>query len=48
MVWDYHVVLVLRPMPSKDDIDDGQNVRTSSLIYDLDTTLNLPHDAQRE
>ena len=49
VVWDYHVVLVIRPVPSEgsDDMDDGQNTRTGSLIYDLDTTLDLPYDAKR-
>ncbi|KAF9646275.1 hypothetical protein BDM02DRAFT_3130510 [Thelephora ganbajun] len=47
IVWDYHVVLVLRPLfSSRDDMDDGKNSRTGSLIYDLDTTLDLPYDAQ--
>jgi len=47
IVWDYHVVLVLRPVFSgPGDVGDGQGIRRRSLIYDFDTTLNLPHDAQ--
>ncbi|KAF9792885.1 N-terminal glutamine amidase-domain-containing protein [Thelephora terrestris] len=50
VVWDYHVVLVLRPVLSDED-DDTLNgvlsIRTGSLIYDFDTTLDLPYDAQR-
>ena len=48
VVWDYHVFLVLRPLLStQHDMGDGENSHTSSLIYDFDTTLDLPHDAQR-
>jgi hypothetical protein len=48
VVWDYHVVLALRPASSGTDaVDDGQSIRTASLIYDFDTTLDLPYDAQR-
>lgn len=47
-MWDYHVVLVLRPLldAARDDTDDGENSHTGSLIYDFDTTLDLPYDAQ--
>ena len=48
VVWDYHVVLLLRPVPSECDADDGQNTRATSLIYDFDTTLDLPYDAESE
>ena len=48
IVWDYHVVLVLRPVPGEGDVDDGQTIGTGSLIYDLDTTLQLPDDTKRE
>ena len=47
IVWDYHVVLALRPRySSQDDGDDGGSSHTASWIYDFDTTLNLPHDAR--
>ena len=45
VVWDYHVVLVLRPVPGE---CDGQTIRTGSWIYDFDTTLDLPYDAESE
>jgi len=45
-VWDYHVVLVLRPLSGQGDAEDEESIRTGSLIYDFDTTLDLPHDAQ--
>jgi len=49
VIWDYHVVLVLRPLSSarQHDMGDGENCHTGSLIYDFDTTLDLPYDAQR-
>jgi len=47
-VWDYHVVLVLRPAPGEDDTEGGRNIRAASWIYDFDTTLDLPYDAERE
>jgi len=48
VIWDYHVVLVLRPLSfSQDDMGDGGNSHTGSWIYDFDTTLDLPYDAQR-
>ena len=48
VIWDYHVVLVLRPLSSRqDDMGDGGNSHTGSWIYDFDTTLDLPYDAQR-
>ena len=47
-MWDHHAVLALRPACSGTDaMDDGPSIRTASLIYDFDTTLDLPHDAQR-
>ena len=41
-------MLLLRPIPKEDDADDGQNIRPASLIYDFDTTFDLPYDAERE
>lgn len=48
VVWDYHVLLLLRPVVSAgpDEINDGQSVRPGSFIYDFDSTLDLPCDAQ--
>ena len=31
---------------SQDDTDDGEDSHTGTLIYDFDTTLDLPYDAQ--
>ena len=48
MLWDYHVILLLRPLSSdRDDMDDGENSHAGSLIYDFDTTLDSPCDARR-
>jgi hypothetical protein len=47
-------VLLLRPLPREDDDDDDDDTddgrassHTGSLIYDFDTTLDLPYDANR-
>lgn len=48
MLWDYHVILLLRPLSSdQDDMDDGENSHAGSLIYDFDTILDSPCDARR-
>ena len=41
VVWDYHVVLLLRPRKGVDS-ELNENDRTTSWVYDFDTILPVP------
>lgn len=42
VVWDYHVILVLRPRRKEHTKETG-HPEMHSWVYDFDTTLGLPH-----
>ncbi len=41
MVWDYHVILIIRPRRKEQTIE-AEKSKKQSWVYDFDTTLGLP------
>jgi N-terminal glutamine amidase len=46
VVWDYHVILLLRPRQGEESTEFNENDRTMSWVYDFDTTLPVPCPGQ--
>jgi len=41
VVWDYHVILLLRPQLQNGDFEDRMDAHMG-FVYDFDTTLPIP------